>query len=629
MTTGRNRTVICAMLVLLMVPSLCWSQSQTLRIPITIDYSFLRSTFIQQAFTGPGEKAVPLDVGDGCTAIELWDPKVGPDKSLLKLTSNVKVQTGFPLMGRCVSVSKWQGQIDVLQRILFDEAKGRIGFEPMGFQTFGADHKKTVVDKSIFGLLHNYLTPYLSKLTFDANGAAKGIGGLLPLFFSADDLSVIGNALATIRPGAIEVRPEGLSLDLLLDVAGLAVPEKVVEGARLPADPAVVAKDWQDWDAFLVNQIRALGGSPVADGEKSTLMEGLLDARYDFVQAFADGTLSKDLVTRQFADTWASVGGLMRKYLSPSISRSPANYLALFGTSDVLAGLAKAGLGVTPTMSKPGLQELANALPGAAAKAPLDYSYAVDNDLRSFFGLEPLPAMKMPGFEGLEIDMPDETLGRTRAGWFLSFMGRALPSAFADETGAGRTTESLEPWILKKAELGPYLDRVKTVLDEVSSDVMAKSKLAARHKPMYKQLVYATAWQESCWRQFIKSGGKLRPILSYNQTSVGLMQINERVWRGIYPTEPLRWDARYNIRAGCEILDLYLRRYALRRAEGRNLGEDDLARAVYAMYNGGPGQLKKFVARKKSNRYLKVDQLFWDKYRLVKGKSLDKVATCY
>ena len=73
------------------------------------------------------------------------------------------------------------------------------------------------------------------------------------------------------------------------------------------------------------------------------------------------------------------------------------------------------------------------------------------------------------------------------------------------------------------------------------------------------------------------------------------MQINERVWRGIYNRDRLRWDIRYNALAGCEIVDLYLRRYVLKGdVVGKYSGDSVLlSRVIYAMYNGGPGQLKK------------------------------------
>jgi hypothetical protein len=95
--------------------------------------------------------------------------------------------------------------------------------------------------------------------------------------------------------------------------------------------------------------------------------------------------------------------------------------------------------------------------------------------------------------------------------------------------------------------------------------------------------VLSTAWQETCWRQFVQKAGKVSPIISYNQSSVGLMQINVRVWRGIYRPEGLLWNAPYNMQAGCEILDLY---------------------------------------------FLKVDKLFWEKYTWVKADQFDKLSVC-
>jgi hypothetical protein len=43
----------------------------------------------------------------------------------------------------------------------------------------------------------------------------------------------------------------------------------------------------------------------------------------------------------------------------------------------------------------------------------------------------------------------------------------------------------------------------------------------------------ATAWQESCWRQFIKKSGRLEPLIS-RAGAVGIMQVNPNVWRGFY-----------------------------------------------------------------------------------------------
>ena len=106
---------------------------------------------------------------------------------------------------------------------------------------------------------------------------------------------------------------------------------------------------------------------------------------------------------------------------------------------------------------------------------------------------------------------------------------------------------------------------MRQLLEKTADDARAKNKLDASYQPLYRLMIMAMAWQESCWRQFLKPDGKLQPIFSNNRSSVGLMQINERVWRGMYKVESLRWNIKYNASAGAEILDHYLREYALKK----------------------------------------------------------------
>jgi soluble lytic murein transglycosylase-like protein len=145
---------------------------------------------------------------------------------------------------------------------------------------------------------------------------------------------------------------------------------------------------------------------------------------------------------------------------------------------------------------------------------------------------------------------------------------------------------------------------------------------------MFTLMVPATAWLESCWRQFVRDQGRVTYIRS-PVGSVGMMQINERVWRGLYDLKGLRWDVRYNGRAGAEILLRYLRDYAIARKEDTQPGgPDNLARATYAVYNGGPGHLTRY--RKAATRPMlkRIDALFWEKYRAVRDGREREVRQC-
>ena len=146
---------------------------------------------------------------------------------------------------------------------------------------------------------------------------------------------------------------------------------------------------------------------------------------------------------------------------------------------------------------------------------------------------------------------------------------------------------------------------------------------------MFKKLIPAMAWQESCFRQFVTKNKKLTYLLSYNQTSVGLMQINERVWRGVYDRSRLRWDIRYNALVGCEIVDLYLRKYALKHSLWENGADMNLlSRVLYAMYNGGPSQYKKFLVRESKGKHYRSDRLFFEKLQWARKGKWERINDC-
>ena len=202
-------------------------------------------------------------------------------------------------------------------------------------------------------------------------------------------------------------------------------------------------------------------------------------------------------------------------------------------------------------------------------------------------------------------------------------------TASPDEGKALKADRDLMKWLPDEKNSDDYLRRVEEVLQGTTEKVLSKKSLEEKYHGLFRLLVYATAWQESCWRQLTVSGGKIRCLLSYNGSSVGLMQVNIRVWRGLYQPKSLRWNIHYNVLAGAEILELYLRRYALDRLDPKQaIPPDVLAGAVYAMYNGGPDQFERFLKRQRKGRLNPFDRLFLKKYGWVKNGQLERLQMC-
>jgi hypothetical protein len=220
---------------------------------------------------------------------------------------------------------------------------------------------------------------------------------------------------------------------------------------------------------------------------------------------------------------------------------------------------------------------------GTGEADPLAYTMNVDSGLRGLLGFtselpQPRPA---PGLEqGRWQRLQDKASSSAR-----SLM---LSPAFAAEADFSR----LNQWVPDNQELQDYLLEVRRLLTELVDRVLVKSTLAQEHRQLYRQIVFTTGWQESCWRQYIKKGEKLTPLAS-TTGDLGLMQVNRITWRSLYDVSGLSGDIRYNRLSGTEILHQYLARYAIAKKEDKQPG-DHLARATYSAYNAGPGGLARY-----------------------------------
>ncbi len=167
-----------------------------------------------------------------------------------------------------------------------------------------------------------------------------------------------------------------------------------------------------------------------------------------------------------------------------------------------------------------------------------------------------------------------------------------------------------------------YRAAVGQLLEFGAQRAMAQEDFDGRYRPLYLRIVKSTAWQESCWRQFVRDGNRV-VYLESSSHDIGLMQVNKYVWRGFYSVPRLEWDVLYNASAGMEILARLLEDTAPRRGAFTQGQPDELARSVYAGYNGGPGAYRRWRGRETRFERI-IDAAFWKKYQAVlRGQQID------
>jgi Transglycosylase SLT domain len=390
---------------------------------------------------------------------------------------------------------------------------------------------------------------------------------------------------------------------------------------ELPKIPGVSggAADWRQWDAFFTFVVKRFG-QDVSGDLKDSLGAAFLDLRYELNNAIAPGK-GGNPVPDLFLNAWTRLSPIMNKALPGLPKQTASQYASFISAADKLTPLGKAGsqLGVLQ-LSPDALRGMARILEPTGAADPLAFNTSVDSGLRSLLGFgspltTPRPSTKQSRLRE-HLLSPEVQHVFAPGYWFVT------PAIAADSSAS-----KLNEWVPEGKDLQDYLKQVRDLLVALTDRIAAKSNMNADHKLLYRQIVFTAAWQESCWRQYIRKGKSITPLLS-STGDLGLMQVNRNTWRGVYDLKRLSGDIEYNSNAGGEILDYYLMRHAIRKNENKQPG-GHLARATYSAYNGGPGAVGRYRSAKAIPALKKVDEAFWDKFQAVSfGRELE-VQRCY
>jgi len=605
--------------------SATFSNAKEVVIPISLDYQLLEALIIESSFAGPEETAELINEGDGCIALILSNPSLSEAEKGVNFVSEIYLHAGTPIGGSCLMPYEWQGSLEITQIPKLSNEAWELTFETVDTKIYSSDKQPieslNLIWDRLLPVINSYTQSFSLKLTPPVEDLKNFI---LPLFTSEAQLEA-EMLLDSIRPGGVMVNGSGLTATVIADAVEVEAPEgdESIE-IMTEAEMESLLKLWETWDSLLVYLISLLSEQPLTGAERAILIDLLLDTRHELVAHINDFTTQRDFVRDQFIEGWHQLSQIFRKHLLHNPQEHGLAYLSFITAADALMILDELGPTFGIEISRNGLIRLARILGGETLE--LDYSPEINRTLQMLFESDPEP--KTDSSWQKRSLQENELMADTYMTRLISQVtGYLVSSAFADTLPS---FQEIKSWQVPAGDLPGYLDRVRDLLKFAHTSLVIRKDLRPEIQGIYTHLVPAVAWQESCFRQFVVADQKLTYLLSYNKSSVGIMQVNERVWRGVYDKQRLRWDIKYNAAAGCEIIDLYLHKYALAKS-GPDLvkDEENLAQLIYAMYNGGPRQYGKFLDRKAKRALYKSDNLFKEKYGWVRSGAWNKIEKCF
>lgn len=602
-----------ALMVLLL--SVATAVASEVSVPLRLDYQFLRNLLLEQVYTDRNDTALVLDDQLHCSTLVLSNPQIGHEAGRIRILTAIEARLGQGIGGQCWYIPKWQGFIEVFQETVIVPGQPTIEFSVVESKLLDREGGKPLVTGVLWNWVKQHVHPRLATLKVDLTVPLQEIQTFIPLMLTPSSGDAAQRMLESVKFTRLELTDAGIVLTVQFFVPAIAG-----QAAALTAEPVLTEEEalrweaaWQRWDAFLTFVIKQVAQDTQQGELRQALLEVLLAGRYDLTEALTSwqsGTA--DPVRALFLKNWERLSPILQQMEASLPGTAAIRYLSFITAADALKAMDQMGEKVGYEISADGLRRLARMLAPAFEEDPLLYSLEVDRELRRLFGFgAPLP---------LSEQAPDVDNGS----WFF------FAPAWAADEPVRALIRKLNRWVPEAGEIESYLPLVEEVLDYAVHTTIRSKVLRDEYHDFFRNMSLATAWQESCWRQFVEKSGRVEPLIS-RAGAVGIMQVNPNVWRGFYEIPALRNDISYNASAGNEILHHYLTDYVLAKSEskGKNKDFEQLARLTYVAYNGGPGYFERYRKKVASKSVQQIATVFWQKYQAMKSSGPSAVASCY
>ena len=584
-----------------------------IRVPIHLDSAYLREAFASQVFTEPGNSARVWDDGSGCNYLVVSNPRISTGEGVINVLMDATARAGQRIGDRCIVVLDWSGTIETSQSVELEPGGTAVRFHIVDSRVQGDASHRGLHLGVLWDWVKSYVQPRLAAVRIDLGPSLDDLKGVLRLVLPERDAS-LDNALSSLTVRSVEVVDNGVEATLAMQVPAALYAKAPPAPVLTPAELERFKAMWQSWDGFVTFVVKRLAGTSADRDIRRQLLDVLIEARYDILDILSSNAPfeGQDPVRVLFIRTWSRLAPVIRRLKPSVVGEQGLRLLSFITAADALEALDALGPQFNLDISLDGLRRMARILAPDTDQDPLIYDQRVDPELRKLFDFGP------------PLPVPPEDTSPSQ-GWWQGLM----PNAHADVSVDDALVKKLNHWVPVRDELDAYLESVHRLLDDTGRRVAAGSSLDPALHEMFRDLVLATAWQETCWRQFTRVDGKIVPIRSA-AGAVGMMQVVPGVWRGFYDQDGLIGNIGYNAAAGAEILMHYLVDYAIPDTQDRKPDSpENLARATYAAYNGGPGQLRRYRESDTSPALRRIDGAFRDKFQKVRHGDELAVRSCF
>ncbi|MCQ8129541.1 hypothetical protein [Methylomonas rivi] len=332
--------------------------AREINVPVPMDYRLIRNVLLNQLFTGPGQTARLWQDGKQCSFLDLSNPQIAGVNGQVKIDNNVHAQFGAKMAGKCMTLVKWSGILETLQKPTLDKTGNVLSFPVTSTNAFDGNGQKLDINQ-LQDLLQQVVAPRLADLKIDLNESRGDIVKTLLPYVPAEDSEQLHDSVNSLRFNSVKADSNAIVLNL-----GFVANVKPTDNAPVAALNADELQQWQtvwqNWQASLdkgIDQIPLTGD--LADN-RDTLHTVLQKAGRAFEQGLSsDHEDGNDPVRVFISESWDELAPLLREVSKQLPGAEGLRYLTLIAATDLMYELESIGSPFGLEISANGLRKIA------------------------------------------------------------------------------------------------------------------------------------------------------------------------------------------------------------------------------------------------------------------------------
>ncbi len=334
------------------------SFSREVTVPVPLDYRLIRNVLVTELFTGEGQTARLWKDGKQCSFLDLSNPKIAGENQQVKINNDVHAQFGAKMGGKCMTLVKWNGILETLQKPTLDKTGNVLSFPVSSIKAFDKNGQNLNIEQ-LQELLQQVVAPKLADLKIDLNKSRGDIVKTLLPYVSAEDSEKLNDSVNSLRFNSVKADAKSILLNLGF-TADIKTPNKKPAPALSETELQQWQTVWQNWQTSLDKAITQAPLEGDLAASRDTLRGILQKAGKAFEQGLTIDSADDDDPVRAFInDSWDELGPLLRTVSKQLPGAEGLRYLTLIAATDLMHELESIGSPFGLEISSNGLRKIA------------------------------------------------------------------------------------------------------------------------------------------------------------------------------------------------------------------------------------------------------------------------------